>query len=55
MTRYPFRVLNVFAESSLAGNALAVFETGAALSDELMQGLARSIKEFSPDESVGSS
>jgi len=40
MTRYPFRVLNVFAESSLAGNALAVFETGAALSDELMQALA---------------
>lgn len=40
MPRYSFRILNVFAESSLSGNALAVFEDGGALSDEQMQALA---------------
>jgi len=40
MTRHPFRILNVFAESSLEGNPLAVFEDGSALSDQQMQALA---------------
>ena len=40
MARHRFRLLNVFAESALAGNALAVFEDGTALSDEQMQALA---------------
>ena len=40
MARHPFRILNVFAESPLAGNALAVFEDGSELSDEQMQALA---------------
>ena len=40
MTRYRFRLLNVFAESTLSGNALAVFEDGSALSDAQMQALA---------------
>jgi len=40
MTRHAFRILNVFAESPLAGNALAVFESGRELSDEQMQALA---------------
>jgi hypothetical protein len=40
MTRYRFRLLNVFAESPLSGNALCVFEDGRGLSDEQMQGLA---------------
>ena len=40
MEPHPFRILNVFAESSLAGNALAVFENGASLSEAEMQALA---------------
>ena len=40
MARHPFRLLNVFAESPLSGNALAVFEDGGGLSDERMQALA---------------
>ncbi len=40
MARHPFRLLNVFAESPLSGNALAVFEDGSGLSDERMQALA---------------
>lgn len=40
MARYSFRIVNVFTESSLAGNALAVFEDAAGLSDAQMQGLA---------------
>jgi PhzF family phenazine biosynthesis protein len=35
-----FRLLNVFAESRLSGNALAVFEDGRGLADEQMQALA---------------
>ena len=35
-----FRLLNVFAESPIAGNALAGFEDGSGLSDERMQALA---------------
>ncbi|MFN0316839.1 MAG: PhzF family phenazine biosynthesis protein [Burkholderiales bacterium] len=37
---YKYRLLNVFAESSLAGNALCVFEDARGMSDELMQALA---------------
>ena len=40
MTRHRYRIVNVFAKSRMAGNALAVFEDGAALSDEQMQSLA---------------
>src|SRR3954469_24561214 len=35
-----FRIVNVFAESPLAGNPLCVFEDGRGLSDEEMQALA---------------
>jgi PhzF family phenazine biosynthesis protein len=41
MAHFPFRLLNVFAESSLAGNALCVFEDARGLSDAAMQALAR--------------
>jgi trans-2,3-dihydro-3-hydroxyanthranilate isomerase len=40
MARHRFRIVNVFAESTLAGNALAVFEDGTGLSDDQMQALA---------------
>jgi PhzF family phenazine biosynthesis protein len=40
MARHHFRIVNVFAESRLAGNALAVFEDGTGLSTEQMQALA---------------
>jgi PhzF family phenazine biosynthesis protein len=40
MTDYTFRIVNVFAESPLAGNPLCVFEDGTSLSDETMQALA---------------
>src|SRR3954464_15347300 len=40
MNRHAFRILNVFAESELSGNALAVFEDGSTLSDAQMQALA---------------
>ena len=40
MTDYTFRIVNVFAESPLAGNPLAVFEDARGLSDETMQALA---------------
>ena len=40
MTRHRYRIVNVFAKSRFAGNALAVFEDGGALSDEQMQALA---------------
>lgn len=40
MAHHRFRLLNVFAESTLSGNALAVFEDGSGLSDERMQALA---------------
>jgi trans-2,3-dihydro-3-hydroxyanthranilate isomerase len=41
MTRHAFHLVNVFATSPLSGNALCVFEDGAALTDEQMQALAR--------------
>ncbi|MFO1325084.1 MAG: PhzF family phenazine biosynthesis protein [Burkholderiales bacterium] len=40
MTRHPFRIVNVFAESPLAGNPLCVFEDGRGLDDATMQALA---------------
>jgi PhzF family phenazine biosynthesis protein len=40
MAGHRFRLLNVFAESPLSGNALAVFEDGSVLSDAQMQALA---------------
>ena len=40
MTQLPFRIVNVFAETPLAGNPLAVFEDGSALDEATMQALA---------------
>jgi len=40
MTDYAFRIVNVFAETPLAGNPLCVFEDGTSLSSETMQALA---------------
>jgi len=40
MARYAFRIVNVFAETPLAGNPLAVFEDARGLDDATMQALA---------------
>jgi len=40
MTDYAFRIVNVFAESPLAGNPLCVFEDARGLDDTTMQALA---------------
>jgi PhzF family phenazine biosynthesis protein len=40
MRDYAFRIVNVFAESALAGNPLCVFEDGRDLDDATMQALA---------------
>ena len=40
MTKLAFRIVNVFAESPLAGNPLVVVEDGSALDDATMQALA---------------
>ncbi len=40
MRTYPYRLVNVFAESVFGGNPLCVFENGAGLSDADMQALA---------------
>src|SRR5262245_51707315 len=40
MTQYAFRIVNVFAESPLAGNPLCVFEDGTGLDSATMQSLA---------------
>lgn len=40
MTSYRYRIVNVFAESRLAGNPLCVFEDGRGLDDATMQALA---------------
>ena len=40
MRTYPYRLVNVFAESIFGGNPLCVFEAGAGLSDTEMQALA---------------
>jgi trans-2,3-dihydro-3-hydroxyanthranilate isomerase len=40
MTDYRFRLLNVFAASTLGGNPLAVFEDASRLDDQTMQALA---------------
>lgn len=41
VSRHAFRILNVFAETTLGGNPLAVFEDGSDLDDATMQALAR--------------
>lgn len=41
MSRYYYRLLNVFAESTFGGNALCVFEDARGLDDLTMQALAR--------------
>jgi len=40
MSNYAFRIVNVFAESPLAGNPLAVFEDARGMDDATMQSLA---------------
>src|SRR5262245_45996468 len=40
MPSYAFRIVNVFAETPLGGNPLAVFEDGRGLDDATMQALA---------------
>src|SRR3954471_9803704 len=40
MPSFRFRIVNVFAESPLAGNPLCVFEDGRGLDDATMQALA---------------
>jgi PhzF family phenazine biosynthesis protein len=40
MSEYAYRIVNVFAESPLAGNPLCVFEDGRGLDDATMQALA---------------
>jgi PhzF family phenazine biosynthesis protein len=40
MRSYPYRILNVFAESDFGGNPLCVFEHAEGLSDAEMQALA---------------
>ncbi|MEQ1515887.1 MAG: PhzF family phenazine biosynthesis protein, partial [Usitatibacteraceae bacterium] len=40
MRTYPYRLVNVFAESIFGGNPLCVFESGTGLSDAEMQALA---------------
>ncbi|MEP7154867.1 MAG: PhzF family phenazine biosynthesis protein [Betaproteobacteria bacterium] len=40
MRNYPYRLVNVFAESIFGGNPLCVFESGENLSSEEMQALA---------------
>lgn len=41
MSRYQFRIVNVFAESTFGGNPLCVFEDARGMRDEDMQALAR--------------
>ena len=41
MANYRFRILNVFAQTTLGGNPLAVFEDARGLDDATMQALAR--------------
>ena len=40
MRHFPYRLVNVFAESTFGGNPLCVFESGQGLGDEEMQALA---------------
>ncbi|MBO8525776.1 PhzF family phenazine biosynthesis protein, partial [Staphylococcus aureus] len=58
MSRYAFRLLNVFAESTFGGNQLAVFEDGHGLDDATMQAIGRqfNLSEITfifPDEADG--
>ena len=43
MTRIPYYIVDVFAESKYAGNQLAVFRNAAGLSDREMQQIAREV------------
>ena len=43
MTRIPYYIVDVFAESKYAGNQLAVFREAAGLSDREMQQIAREV------------
>ena len=45
MTDYAYRIVNVFAETPLAGNPLCVFEDARGLTDGQMQALARQYHE----------
>src|SRR5215471_8780016 len=40
MREFTYRIVNVFAESPLAGNPLCVFEDARGLDDQTMQALA---------------
>ncbi|MFP3740680.1 PhzF family phenazine biosynthesis protein, partial [Burkholderia sp. SIMBA_019] len=40
MASYAFRIVNVFAETTLGGNPLCVFEDARGLDDATMQALA---------------
>ncbi|KAF0811963.1 Trans-2,3-dihydro-3-hydroxyanthranilate isomerase [Andreprevotia sp. IGB-42] len=43
MSTYQYRIVNVFAETTYAGNPLAVFEDARGLDDAAMQALARQL------------
>ena len=43
MPAHAFRILNVFAETTLGGNPLAVFEDAYGIVDATMQALAREL------------
>ena len=49
MQQYPFRLVNVFAESHFGGNPLAVFPHADGLNDEQMQSIAQ---QFNLSETV---
>ena len=44
MTRYEYRLLDVFADRAFGGNQLAVFPDGRAIEDETMQRIARELQ-----------
>src|ERR1700739_2490674 len=48
-SEYRYRIVDVFTERTLEGNALAVFPDGQGLNDETMQKIA---KEFNLSETV---
>jgi predicted PhzF superfamily epimerase YddE/YHI9 len=48
MTNHAYRLVNVFAESRLAGNPLCVFEDARGLDDATMQALALQFKLSGP-------
>ena len=52
MRSYPFRLVNVFTESTFGGNPLCVFESGRGLSDDEMQALALQINNLAASRKV---